>query len=87
MGFATNALQYEKMKKSHEYTNNIQSCIRGFLCPVTSLRFEFASRNHVRNSHYQFCPHEHHRIECLTPHFTKQKLEYIHDNPVLAGWV
>ena len=50
-------------------------------------RFEFAARSHVRNSKYQFWTHENHAIECLTPTFTKQKLAYIHDNPVRAGWV
>ena len=50
-------------------------------------RFEFAAKSHVRNSKYQFWTHENHAIECHTPFFTRQKLNYIHDNPVRAGWV
>lgn len=50
-------------------------------------RFEFAARSHVRNSAYQFWTHENHAVELLTPAFTSQRLEYVHQNPVRAGWV
>ncbi len=50
-------------------------------------RFEFAAKSHVRNSEYQFWTHENHAIEIHSPVFTKSKLDYIHNNPVKAGWV
>ena len=50
-------------------------------------RFEFMAQRHVRNSQYQFWAQHNHAIELLSPQFTKQKLTYIHQNPVRAGWV
>ena len=50
-------------------------------------RFEFAAREHSRNSTYQLWTHENHAIELFTPAVTKQKLDYIHNNPVRAGIV
>jgi REP element-mobilizing transposase RayT len=57
-------------------------------------RFEFATKRHKRNSRYQFWTHENHAIE-LEPampagrslKFIMQKMAYIHDNPVRAGFV
>ena len=50
-------------------------------------RFEFAAQSHSRNSEYQFWTHENHAMEIHSPGFMKQKMDYIHDNPVRAGWV
>jgi len=50
-------------------------------------RFEFAARSHVRNSEYQFWTHENHAMEIHSPWFMKQKMDYLHNNPVKAGWV
>jgi len=50
-------------------------------------RFEFAAKSHVRNSQYQFWTHENHAIEIHSPAFLKQKLHYIHQNPIRAGFV
>ena len=50
-------------------------------------RFEFAAREHQRNSVYQLWTHENHAIELFTPAVTKQKFDYIHNNPVRAGIV
>ncbi|TKK71659.1 transposase [Ilyomonas limi] len=50
-------------------------------------RFEFAAREHQRNSHYQLWTHENHAVELFTPAFTQQKMEYIHNNPVRTGIV
>lgn len=46
----------------------------------------FAVR-HKRNSHFQVWTHENHAEEIFTPHFFECKLDYIHNNPVKAGWV
>jgi len=50
-------------------------------------RFEFAAKSNVRSSFYQFWTHENHAISCIKADFTKQKLDYIHNNPVRAGFV
>jgi len=50
-------------------------------------RFEFAASEHMRNSNYQIWTHENHAIELHSPEFIKQKLNYIHNNPVRAGIV
>ena len=50
-------------------------------------RFEFAAREHQRNSVFQLWTHENHAIELFTPAVTRQRLDYIHDNPVRAGIV
>ena len=50
-------------------------------------RFEFAAREHQRNSVYQLWTHENHAIELFTSAVTQQKLQYLHHNPVRAGIV
>lgn len=40
-----------------------------------------------RNKTYQFWQQNNHPIELHTNHFMDQKLDYIHNNPVKAGWV
>ena len=39
------------------------------------------------NKHFQFWQQDNHPIECSTPLVLKQKMEYIHENPVRAGFV
>ena len=46
-----------------------------------------AAKEHERNSKYQFWTHENHSEHIYTNKFIKQKLEYIHKNPVRAGIV
>ncbi len=50
-------------------------------------RFEFAARSHRRNSEMQFWTHENHARELVSMEFLCQKLAYIHENPIRAGWV
>ncbi|KAB2859608.1 MAG: transposase [Flavobacteriales bacterium] len=49
----------------------------------------FASKglNNSRNKTFQFWQQSNHPIELHTNHFIDQKLDYIHNNPVKAGWV
>ncbi|MCD7971643.1 MAG: transposase [Candidatus Azobacteroides sp.] len=49
--------------------------------------FAFAAKKHKRNTSYQVWTHENHAEIIYTNHFFEQKLEYIHQNPVKAGWV
>jgi hypothetical protein len=49
--------------------------------------FEHAARLHERNSTFQLWTHENHAEHIYTDRFVRQKLEYIHMNPVRAGIV
>jgi REP element-mobilizing transposase RayT len=50
-------------------------------------RFAWSAAQHSRNEHYQLWTHENHAMEITTGKFFRQKLDYIHQNPVRAGWV
>ncbi|MDQ3016538.1 MAG: transposase [Bacteroidota bacterium] len=50
-------------------------------------RFEFAARAHQRSSDHQFWMHDNHPVMLVSSKFIFQKLNYIHVNPVRAGWV
>ena len=50
-------------------------------------RFEFAAMRSIRSSKYQFWENNNHAEVIMTPGFFQQKLNYIHQNPVKAGWV
>ena len=50
-------------------------------------RFEFAAMSGARNSKYQFWENTNHAEVIMTENFFLQKLNYIHNNPVKAGWV
>jgi REP element-mobilizing transposase RayT len=50
-------------------------------------RFEFAAKSSARCGQYQFWERPNRAKICETQHFTQQKLNYIHLNPVRAGLV
>lgn len=50
-------------------------------------RFAWSASKHQRNSNYQVWTHNNHAEEITTQNFFMQKLDYIHQNPVIAGWV
>lgn len=50
-------------------------------------RFEFAAKYNARNSQHQFWTHDNHAELIMHQPFFLQKLNYIHQNPVRAGWV
>ena len=50
-------------------------------------RFEFAAKSNVRNSTHQLWTHDNRAKELVSEKFTMQKLDYIHLNPVRAGFV
>ena len=49
--------------------------------------FKQQGEKNSRNSEYQFWRQDNHPMECYSPQFTIQKLNYIHNNPVEAGIV
>lgn len=50
-------------------------------------RFSWNAAQHNRNESHQLWTHENHAIEITSQKFFQQKLNYIHQNPVRAGWV
>jgi len=50
-------------------------------------RFEWNASQNKRNSDNQFWTHDNHPEQIYTLDFFNQKLNYIHQNPVRAGWV
>jgi len=50
-------------------------------------RFEWVAKQRTTNTEYQVWTHENHAIEIQTNEFFFSKHEYIHMNPVRAGWV
>lgn len=50
-------------------------------------QFKFAAQKHKRNSQYQFWRHDNHAVELESQKFIMQKMAYIHENPVKAGFV
>ncbi len=49
--------------------------------------FEFAAKRHKRSSKYQFWTHENHAVSLESELFLRQKMSYLHLNPVRAGFV
>jgi REP element-mobilizing transposase RayT len=49
--------------------------------------FGFEPSKHKRNENYQFWTHENHAEHIYSIKFIAQKLQYIHNNPVRAGYV
>lgn len=49
--------------------------------------FRYAAKKHKRNNNYQLWTHENQAIEVYSNKFIEQKIDYIHNNPVVAGIV
>ncbi len=50
-------------------------------------QFKYYASRHNRNEHQHLWEHDNHFVELSSPAFTQQKIDYIHQNPVKAGWV
>jgi REP element-mobilizing transposase RayT len=50
-------------------------------------RFKSKASQHNRNNFFQVWTHENHAIQLYSNEFIKQRIEYIHNNPVKAGIV
>ncbi|GAA4457540.1 REP-associated tyrosine transposase [Rurimicrobium arvi] len=50
-------------------------------------RFAYNAAQHLRNSRYQVWTHENHAVEIHSRKFFDQRLNYLHQNPVRAGYV
>ena len=49
--------------------------------------FKSAGTKNTNNTKYQFWRQDNHPEELISNRFMDQKLQYIHQNPVEAGWV
>jgi len=49
--------------------------------------FKSAGTKNTNNTKYQFWQQDNHPEELISNRFMDQKLQYIHQNPVEAGWV
>ncbi|MCY7409747.1 MAG: transposase [Chitinophagales bacterium] len=49
--------------------------------------FASAGKENANNRNYQFWQQENHPVELFTPEFALQKINYLHLNPVRAGFV
>ena len=49
--------------------------------------FKNARQNKIKNKDYQFWQQDNHPIELFSPLVTFQKIDYVHNNPVVAGIV
>ncbi len=47
--------------------------------------FSFAGKNNNNNKDYQFWKQDYHPIELNTAEKLRQRIDYLHDNPVRAG--
>jgi putative transposase len=50
-------------------------------------RFEFAGRYNPKIKNFRFWQDGNHPVELFSPPFAKQKLDYIHNNPVVEMFV
>jgi REP element-mobilizing transposase RayT len=62
---------------------NIQESRKEWMLEI----FRKAGSDNSRNTVYQFWQHDNQPKECYSYEFTKQKLDYLHNNPVAAGIV
>jgi REP element-mobilizing transposase RayT len=50
-------------------------------------QFHFNAKQHTRNKMFQVWSHENHAVYLYSSSFIREKMEYLHNNPVRAGWV
>lgn len=70
-------------KKIIEQINNEAESRREWMLD----RFEFAGRHNPKITNYKFWQDGNHPVELISGNFIQQKLQYIHNNPVVEGFV
>jgi hypothetical protein len=70
-------------KKIIDAINNFQESRREWMLN----RFKFNASHHKVNKYYQVWTHENHAVYLCSNESIKEKIEYIHNNPVRAGIV
>jgi REP element-mobilizing transposase RayT len=70
-------------KQVFKMMNEINESRREWL----DLVFKFHAKYNKRNGEKQFWTHENHAVELTTNEMIDSKINYIHQNPVRAGWV
>ena len=49
--------------------------------------FQYHARFQKQNAEHMFWQKTHHPIDCFNSQVLRQKIDYVHMNPVRAGWV
>ncbi len=66
-----------------EMTNATYESRKNWIMPILSK----AGRSNTNNNDFQFWIQENHPVEMSTPEMMQQRINYIHDSPVRAGFV
>ncbi|MEQ9405830.1 MAG: transposase [Cyclobacteriaceae bacterium] len=75
--------RFTSNKIMNEIAANVQESRRGWMEMV----FRYYAKFNSRVSKRQFWTHENHAVELTSNDMIDSRLNYIHDNPVRAGWV
>ncbi len=75
--------RYTSVKIMNEISNNIRESRKGWMKVV----FEYYARFNSKSGKRQFWTHENHAVGLTDNDMIDSRLNYIHDNPVRAGWV
>ncbi len=67
----------------HELDTNKKESRKDWL----NMIFRYHARYNKRSKEVQFWTHENHAVELSTNEMVDSRLDYIHNNPVKAGWV
>lgn len=67
----------------HEVNNNHTESRRKLFLN----QFRWYATRTAQEQEQQFWKHDNHAFELFTPEMTRQKMDYIHQNPVVAGFV
>ncbi|GGK76514.1 transposase [Rufibacter glacialis] len=82
-----NILRDLKRHTSKELTKAIEENSRESRRAWMLWMFERAGTKNPNNTKYQFWQQQNHPIELSSNVMVEQRLEYLHQNPVVAGWV
>ncbi|MFC6996965.1 REP-associated tyrosine transposase [Rufibacter roseus] len=82
-----NILRDLKRHTSKEITKAIEESAKESRRAWMLWMFEREGRRNPNNTKYQFWQQSNHPIELVSNEMIEQRLNYLHQNPVVAGWV
>jgi len=75
--------RHTSKKIMHEIASNPEESRKKWL----EMMFKYHAKFNKRVNDVQFWTHDNHAVELFDHNIFKTRLEYIHNNPVKAGWV
>lgn len=75
--------RFTSVKIMNEVSDNVRESRKGWMTMV----FEYYARFNNKASRRQFWTHENHAVELTSNQMIDSRVDYIHNNPVRAGWV